>query len=138
MKSAQIRSLNGLRVLLVEDQSLIALDAEAMLLDLGVGTVDTFAAVDGALSWLASASPDVAVLDINLGAATAFPIAEELRRRAIPFLFTTGYGDSARLPSGFSGAVIVAKPYTPEALQAALAKCLAINDAARPDDAGPA
>lgn len=117
---------------------MIALDTEAVLLDIGVGTVDTFGSAGTALSWLASETPDIAVLDINLGTTTAFPIAEELRRRAIPFVFTSGYGETARLPAAFAGAIIVAKPYMPEALRSALARSLGIGDTPiEPDDPAP-
>jgi len=127
VKHADIKTLSGLNVLLVEDQTLIALDTETMLLELGAAKVDTFMASDEAMAWLASGSPDVGVLDINLGAASSFPIAEELRRRLIPFVFTTGYGDAMMIPSEFVEVGVVHKPYTRDALQESLSKCLGIH-----------
>jgi len=129
VKSAVSKCLNGLNVLLVEDQTLIALDTETMLLELGAETVASFMAVDPALTWLASASPDVGVLDINLGASASFPIAEALRRRLIPFIFTTGYGDTLMMPDVFADVEIAHKPYTREGLQQALSVCLGIDRA---------
>ena len=84
-------------MLLVEDQTLIALDTEAMLLELGAAKVEAVTSAQAALAWLATAVPGVGVLDINLGAAFSFGVAEELSRRKIPFIFTTGYGDDLLL-----------------------------------------
>ncbi len=116
--------LKSMGVLLVEDQTLIALDTEMMLRELGAATVENFTSMQTALAWLASASPNVAVLDINLGASTSFAIAEELARRSIPFIFTTGYGSGDPVPDQFSGVEIAHKPYTLDTLTRALAICL--------------
>jgi DNA-binding NtrC family response regulator len=124
VQSTEFKSLDGLGVLLVEDQTLIALDTEAMLLELGAAKVKTFGAADEALAWLTSAAPDVGVLDINLGVASSFPIAEALRRRGIPFIFTTGYGDGVLIPAPFDDVQILQKPYTIEALGQFLGQCL--------------
>jgi len=127
VKNAEIKILSGLNVLLVEDQTLIALDTETMLLELGAAKVETFTAAEEAHAWLASASPDAGVLDINLGASSSFSIAEALRRRQIPFIFTTGYGDTKMIPDAFADIEIVDKPYTPDGLQLALCICLRID-----------
>ncbi len=129
VQSSEFKSLGGLGVLLVEDQTLIALDTEAMLLELGAAKVETFGAADEALAWLASVAPDVGVLDINLGAASSFPIADTLHRRGIPFIFTTGYGDGVLIPAPFDDVEILQKPYTIEALRRLLAACLGIDRA---------
>ncbi len=123
--AAATHMLNGMGVLLAEDQTLIALDTEMMLRELGAAAVNSFTSSQTALTWLASASPDVAVLDINLGATSSFAIAEELGRRSIPFVFITGYGSGDPVPERFSSAPIVHKPYTLDALTRALAICLA-------------
>jgi CheY-like chemotaxis protein len=65
MKSAAPDLLTGMHVLLVEDQSLIALDTEMLLRELGAQAVETFTSAEAALAWLTAASPDVSVLDIN-------------------------------------------------------------------------
>lgn len=116
--------LSGLHILLIEDQSLIALDTEAMLHELGASTVETLAAVEPALSWLDHNRPHAAVLDINLGTTSSFAIAEKLAQHSIPFIFTTGYGEDAAVPAQFSGILIVAKPYSVEAMGQALLACL--------------
>lgn len=114
----------GLQVLLVEDHTIIALDAENMLLDLGAASVHSFTTVDAALAWLATAHVDVGILDVALGQATSFPVAEVLAERAVPFIFTTGYGDSGGFPARFANAQIVRKPYVISALADALEACL--------------
>jgi DNA-binding NtrC family response regulator len=124
VQSTEFKSLDGLRVLLVEDQTLIALDTEAMLLELGAVKVETFGGADETLAWLASGAPDVGVLDINLGVASSFPVAEALRRRGVPFIFTTGYGDGVLIPAPFDDVEILQKPYTIEALGQLLRQCL--------------
>jgi CheY-like chemotaxis protein len=116
--------LGGLHILLIEDQSLIALDTEAMLHELGATTVETLAAVEPALSWLDHHRPHAAVLDINLGTTSSFAIAEKLAQHSIPFIFTTGYGEDVAVPPQFSGILIVAKPYSVEAMGQALLACI--------------
>ena len=107
-------------VLLVEDQLIIALDAEAMLTSIGAATVETASSVDEALAALKRAPPDVAVLDIHLGMDTSWPIAEELDRLKIPFVLASGYGDLASVPGAWTGAPLIRKPYDTGALAAAL------------------
>jgi len=115
---------DGLHALLVEDQTIIALDTESMLLDLGAASVHSFTTVDAALTWLAAAKADIGLLDISLGTTTSFPVADALQQRAVPFMFTTGYGDSGVIPDRFLDVPIVRKPYTIEALAEAVAKCI--------------
>jgi CheY-like chemotaxis protein len=124
MKNAAPDLLTGLQVLLVEDQSLIALDTEMLLRELGARAVETFTSAEAALTWLTAASPDVSVLDINLGTTTSFGIAAEMHRRARPFIFTTGYDDGIEIPVAYRGIGIARKPYTRDALALALAVCL--------------
>jgi light-regulated signal transduction histidine kinase (bacteriophytochrome)/CheY-like chemotaxis protein len=115
--------LADLEFLLVEDQMLIAADVEAMLADHGVYRVTTTPSVADALRRLKDFTPDVAILDVNLGSATSLPIAEELLRRQVPFVFATGYSDRSIIPASFS-APVVRKPYEAGALIAAVRKVL--------------
>jgi CheY-like chemotaxis protein len=117
---------SGLIVLLVEDQTIIALDTEIMLAELGASSVQSFTTSDSALQWLAASTPNVAVLDIALGATTSYPVAEALLQRAIPFVFTTGYGESHLVPPRFSKVPIVHKPYGAENLLEGLARCMGL------------
>jgi DNA-binding NtrC family response regulator len=124
MKSAAPDLLTGMHVLLVEDQSLIALDTEMLLRELGAQAVETFTSAEAALAWLTAASPDVSVLDINLGTTSSFAIADEIHKRAKPFIFTTGYDDGIEIPDAYRGVEIARKPYTRDALAHTLAACL--------------
>lgn len=114
----------GRKILLVEDQMLIALDVEAMLEDHGAGEVATANSVSAALARLADFTPDVAILDVNLGTDTSIAVAEELVRRAIPFVFATGYGETSFIPEAMQTVAVVRKPYDSEKLIPALAAAL--------------
>lgn len=68
----------------------------------------------GALDSIDASRPTVAMLDINLGDRTSYPIADRLAELNIPFLFATGYGEQANLPMEHRGRLVVQKPYTLE------------------------
>jgi len=129
MTSTADKPLTGMRALLVEDQTLIALDTEMLLRELGAEAVETFSSTASALQWLATATPDVAVLDINLGTSSSFTVAEEMLRRQRPFIFTTGYGEGFAIPDPYGDVPVVRKPYTREALSQAFAACLGRGEA---------
>ncbi|MTE00033.1 GAF domain-containing protein [Paracoccus sp. YIM 132242] len=101
----------GRRVLLVEDQTLIALSLEAELQDHGLEVSGRAASVEAALEMIDHDPPDLAVLDVNLADETSLPVAERLRGRGIPFVFATGYGSDFDLPAGFSDVPVATKPY---------------------------
>jgi light-regulated signal transduction histidine kinase (bacteriophytochrome) len=113
-----------LKVMLVEDQMLIALDVEGMLGDHGVLDVMTSASAADALSRLAQYTPDVAILDVNLGAGTSLAVARELVGRNIPFLFATGYGNNEMIPPDFSWVPVIRKPYDAASLITTIAGLL--------------
>lgn len=117
---AQEEPLSELGVLLVEDQMLIAMDVEMMLNDAGIDNVVTAPSAAEALRRLQDFTPDVAVLDVNLGAGTSAPVAQELQRLGVPFLFATGYGDRSMIPAGCEGVPVLPKPYESEPLLKAL------------------
>lgn len=129
--AAQARSSNiltGRRVLLVEDQLIIALDAESIFGELGASVVETASSVEEAHALLRHFTPDIAVLDINLGVDTSWPIAEELKRRDIPFVLASGYGDLSGIPGDWVNTLqIVRKPYDRDLLAGALEKGLAAH-----------
>ncbi|RIY00266.1 GAF domain-containing protein [Aureimonas flava] len=108
------KMLAGHHVLLVEDSLIIALDAEDILSRLGAASVTPMASVEAALDSIDAHRPTVAMLDINLGDRTSLPIADRLLELGIPFLFATGYGEQARLPSEHGDRQIIQKPYTLE------------------------
>jgi light-regulated signal transduction histidine kinase (bacteriophytochrome)/CheY-like chemotaxis protein len=102
----------GHTVLLVEDSLIIALDAEDIVKRLGARDVVTAASVEAALILIDEAKPSIAMLDINLGDHTSFPVADYLSELGIPFLFATGYGEQAQLPADHKARVVLQKPYT--------------------------
>ncbi|HEV7323314.1 MAG TPA: HWE histidine kinase domain-containing protein [Ensifer sp.] len=108
------------RVLIVEDQMLIALDLESMLADEGLSDVSTASSVAQAMAHIEASPPALAILDINLGQTNSFGIAAELVRRGTPFVFATGYGEGADLPPELVGVPIVRKPYGRNAIVGAL------------------
>jgi light-regulated signal transduction histidine kinase (bacteriophytochrome)/CheY-like chemotaxis protein len=121
-----LASLDQISILLVEDQMLIAMDAETMLSAAGLSNVVTVSSVNEALSRLKTFRPAAAVLDVNLGIGTSLPIATELQRNGTPFIFATGYGDSSIIPNEFSHIRIVRKPYTGAELATAIMSLIAM------------
>ena len=108
--------------LVVEDNLIIALDAEDMLVQLGAD-VRTANTVRQALQALDELTPTFALLDVNLGGAeTSLPIARKLQELKVPFVFATGYGEAFSLPADLKGAPVVRKPYYLETLQAVIAE----------------
>jgi DNA-binding response OmpR family regulator len=115
-------------VLLVEDEMCLAMMVQDMLDDAGYRVV-TASRVPGALA-LAEAEPlDAAILDVNLAGTDVFPVADALRRRGVPFLFASGYGERG-LPGSFADSPVLQKPYDPTRLETMLAGVIAAN--ARP------
>lgn len=120
--------LTGMRVLLVEDQVLIALDAESCLKALGAAQVVIAPTSEHALNQIKNARPDLAVLDVNLGDHTSTPVAELLRTLGVPFVFATGYGDTVMIPESLRGTPMVRKPYADTTLAQAITTLLRDKD----------
>ena len=119
--------LAGKTVLLVEDQLVIALDTESILEAAGAARVHTVASAAEALKIVGAHEIDIAVLDVNLGATTSIPVADELKTRAIPFVFATGYGDTIMVPPSLGDVAMVRKPISVGALADAISNVLASN-----------
>lgn len=100
----------GKRVLVVEDELLVALMIEDFLSDLGCCTVGPFGDVPAALHAARTAPIDLAVLDVNLDGERVYPVAEALAARGIPFLFLSGYGEDA-VPAEHREWRVCAKPF---------------------------
>ena len=108
-------TLSGKRVLLVEDEPIIAMFVEDILVDLGYVVVGPALSAAAAEKLARNELFDAALLDINLGDGPSFPIATILRERSIPFSFATGYG-STGVPADLGQVSVLAKPYTRESL----------------------
>jgi CheY-like chemotaxis protein len=107
--------LQGLRILVVEDMLLVAEVIVEELQDRGCSVVGPAARLAHGLALAAESELDGALLDVNLAGERCFPIADELAKRAIPYVFLTGYGD-AGIPSAYQHAPRLAKPFQPRAL----------------------
>ena len=113
--------LTGKRVLVVEDEYLIALEVENALLDAGCVVVGPFASVRDALDALKVEKVDAALLDVNVGGEMVFPVAHLLEKAGTPFLFVTGYGQ-AILPRDRPDWEACPKPFHPDELTGRLAQ----------------
>ena len=91
---SDLADLNGLRVLVVEDEMMVSMLIEDMLSDLGCAVVGPASRLDEAIALVNSSTIDCAVLDVNLGGQPIFPVADLLREKGAPFAFATGYGDA--------------------------------------------
>jgi len=109
-----------LRVLVVEDESLVALDIETMLEEMGCTVVASVPRLVKALDLASRLDFDLAVLDINLAGEVVYPLAFRLAERGIPFLFSTGHG-TADLPPELRDRPILRKPVVPASLKRAVA-----------------
>ena len=72
-----------------------------------------------------STPPTLAILDINLGYGDSFPVADRLLELRVPFVFATGYGEQAQIPTQHHGRAVIQKPYTLEIVARAMASLLA-------------
>lgn len=112
-------SLSGRRILVVEDEALVAMLVEDALLDSGAQVLGPVATVAEALALLGREAPDAAVLDLNLAGEPSTPVADALAAQKIPFVVATGYGADG-LPPGHAKVPVLAKPYDPVELTTTL------------------
>ena len=118
---------SGRRVLLVEDEPIVAWLLKDMLVDFGCSVVGPAADVNQALAMIDAESIDVAVLDVNLRGQMSYPIADVLVARGVPFVFSTGY-DKDRLLDGYRTFPALQKPFHRSDLGDTLAKLLASKE----------
>ncbi len=116
------RILSGSRILVVEDEVLIAFDLRASLRDAGAKSVRVAHTVADALVLARTAELSSAVLDVRIGHEGAGPVAEVLRRRAIPFLFYSGQPPSDPVRQAWPDAPALAKPTGGRSLTVAIAR----------------
>jgi len=111
----EMGALSGRRILLVEDEALIALDLQQMLNRRGATVIGPAASVSQALDAINTNQIDCALLDLKLGDEIAHVVAAALEQRAIPVVFATAYSN-ARLPPGFETHPVIQKPYSEDQL----------------------
>ena len=116
-------SLNGKRVLVVEDEMLVAMNIEDILLELGAIVVGPAMRLETALDLAQVAELDVAMLDVNLHGGRSYPVAEVLRARGLPFIFATGYGHTDD-DGPFGEVPTLAKPFRSQELERLLLDAL--------------
>lgn len=123
-----------MRVLLVEDNFIIAWDLAELVRGAGIVPVGPVASVADALAKVAQGGIEAAILDINLGEENALSVADELDRKAIPFAFATGYNPQDVLPPERADVPVLAKPYSSAEVRAVLTALQArrLPDAAPP------
>jgi CheY-like chemotaxis protein len=110
---------DALRVLIVEDEGIVAMWLADALADLGCIVVGPAARVTKALALIDSERVEAAILDINVAGETVFPVADKLLERGIPFVFATGYG-IAGLTDAHRDRTVLQKPYLLDTLQRTL------------------
>lgn len=115
-----METLIGKRILVVEDEYLVAGFIEDALNELGAVVVGPVYRIQEGVSLAREEPLDAAVLDVNINNQRSDPIADVLRERDIPFIFATGYGRAER----GAGAPVLDKPYTDEKLAEALGSIL--------------
>lgn len=115
--------LQGLRVLVVEDETLVAMLIEEYLAELGCAVAASVRRVDRALEHVSPDAVDVAVLDVNVAGEDVGPVVEALAQHRIPFIFASGYGGTG-IKSEWSGYPVVQKPFTTAELKKALVSAL--------------
>lgn len=113
--------LKGLKVLVVEDAAMIALELETALRAQGAEVMGPFARLEAAQAAIVEQLPDAALLDIDLDGVPVFPLADALAAAGVPLIFTTGYEPRLVLPPRFAAFQVLSKPYRGEEAAAALA-----------------
>jgi CheY-like chemotaxis protein len=114
------------RVLVVEDEFLVALHLEDVLTVMGHQVVGPASRLNEALDLARTSEIDFAVLDVNLAGTHSFPVAEVLRERGIPFVFATGYGAEG-LVDGYRHQPTLQKPYERYELEQAIRSAFAVS-----------
>ncbi|MDX7951773.1 response regulator [Lichenihabitans sp. Uapishka_5] len=115
------------RVLVVEDEMMVAMLVEDMLVEMGYRVVGPAYRLSDGLRLAQSETIDFAVLDVNLNGARSFPIAAVLVDRGIPFVFATGYGYSG-VELEYPGVPVISKPFTLGRLNDALTKAEEVRE----------
>ena len=113
-------ALSGLRILLLEDEYLIAMDVELLCRENGAAEIITKHSLEELEAMDGFDGFDVAVVDLRLAGASTLPFAERLREKNVPFIFASGYADE-QLTAAFPDVPTVSKPYAGNDLVAAIA-----------------
>ena len=118
------RELSNRKVLVVEDEMMIAMLIEDMLDEFGCELVGPATNVPRALDLIGKERVEIAVLDLNLDGQDTYAIADALQQKNVPFIFATGYG-STGLRKEYGNRPVLQKPFQARDLETALAQALA-------------
>ncbi|MBI6708614.1 response regulator [Pseudomonas syringae] len=113
------------KVLLVEDETMLAMLMEMLLEDLGFATAYHASTLNEGIEYARNGEYDLAILDINIIGGNSFPIAAAIADRGIPFMFCSGYGRLG-IPDMWLDRRCVAKPFSAEQLSEALSELLQV------------
>ena len=120
-----MRPFDGLSILLLEDEYLIALDAEDILTSLGVKQIRIVNTLAGASEAAESGEVDLAILDLNINGEMSLDVAQQFRKHGTPIVFASGYEVRDKITSALEeGGVYLRKPYTSESLKQAVENAL--------------
>ena len=117
-------ALSGARILVVEDDFLISTELDTILADAGATVLGPCRTVAQAERAIKDNHISAAILDFRLGDTTALPLAAQLRRHGIPFVFFTGQSNTGQIESACPGAKVISKPFQRHTIVAALADVL--------------
>ena len=117
--------LAGLRVLVIEDEFLLAMELESLLQQRGNLVLGPVSSVGQALAMLDGEEPDVALLDVNLKGERATPVAAALQARGVPFVLITGYSTAQLSEPELRAAPRIDKPVNCRSLKRAVTTALA-------------
>jgi PAS domain S-box-containing protein len=118
--------LAGNRLLLAEDEALVAIDIKDLLVELGFEVVGPYSKVGEALAAVNNHDLNAAILDVNLGGELIYPVAERLMDKGVPFVFSTGYGAEV-IDDRFASYHVLQKPIQRQALENAFATASRIS-----------
>ena len=116
--------LDGKRILIVEDEALLALDLSQGLQDCGAQIVGPCYQLATALEMAGSQSVDAAILDVDLNGETVFALADRLRQASVPFIFNTGRSDIEELTRRYRDTCVCLKPSSADSLAQAVSHLL--------------
>jgi two-component SAPR family response regulator len=108
--------------LIVEDNVIIAMEAEDVLRGLGFNDCRIEGSVASAMALVETGGVSFAMLDVNLGKDTSEPVAQALLARGVPFIFASGYGERSLMSGAFKGVPVVTKPYGEREVRAAIGR----------------
>ena len=118
-------ALKDVKVFVVEDESLVAMQLEDMLFDMGCEVVGLAMRLNRAHEMLdAGVKVDVAILDVNISGEKVYPIAERFREAGVPIVFATGYGRSG-VEEEWQECPILQKPYTTKQIETSIVSVIA-------------